>query len=435
VDSETSWWFAYIIHDDEVGLWSNYPRVLRWSEKEVTSHNNDIKDKIMINATVSPRFLSLGDINPLLGTEGSSSNMTDVIVAAHPVVSVQCWTSFVYQDSGVGGGYGIWNKSNYFGSSLPDVDTVVSQVSDTVFDGVTTFFSPVWMPPTESEAHPLLVVFFSADPPREKSVSDTLVEKPGLLPALIEKADIDVSVTACSVSAYWNTGEIRISDNGLNAPIDPGRLSTNQRSEYRQIDLDFTDANTLQSAKFPRDLHHYPFSNSMIYAKPIALAAFLATELSNIPLSERINKIGKSESKPFISRVFEDEIPTADYTAFRIISNQLGFGYGTRSTSVYLSMTVLLLYCIIVVGYIVYTVTTGLASTAWSSGVELITLALQSKRPDHLGHTGVGIDSLKTLGESVGIRVNTDNEVELVFAHDRDFDTRGLRKLERNAAY
>jgi hypothetical protein len=315
------------------------------------------------------------------------------------------------------------------------MDTVVSQVSDTVFNGAITYFSPVWIPPTESEAHPLLVVFFSADR-REKSNSSTLVEEPGLLPALIEKADIDYGVhaTACSVSAYWNTGEIQISDSGLNVLIDPGRLSTNQRSENRKIDLDFTNANTLQSAKFPWDLRYYRFSkhDPTLYGIQIGLAAFLATGLSNIPLSERIKEI--SDSKGF-EEVWKKEIPTTNYTAFRIISKEFGFGYGTRSTSVYLSMTVLLMYCIIVVGYVVYTVTTGLASTAWSSGVELMTLALQSKRPDHLRHTGVGIDSLKTLRESVGIRVNTDNEVELVFAHDRDFETRGLRKLERNAAY
>jgi hypothetical protein len=52
-----------------------------------------------------------------------------------------------------------------------------------------------------------------------------------------------------------------------------------------------------------------------------------------------------------------------------------------------------------------------------------------------LGHIGVGIDSAKTLGEGVGIRVNTDNEVELVFAHDRGFDTRSLQKVQHNKEY
>ena len=82
-----------------------------------------------------------------------------------------------------------------------------------------------------------------------------------------------------------------------------------------------------------------------------------------------------------------------------------------------------------------YTFATGSASTAWTSGVEILALALQSKRPDHLGHIGVGIDSTKTLGQAVGIRVNADNGVELVFAHDRDFNTRGLQKVKQNTEY
>lgn len=55
--------------------------------------------------------------------------------------------------------------------------------------------------------------------------------------------------------------------------------------------------------------------------------------------------------------------------------------------------------------------------------------------PDHLGHTGFGTDSIKILSESVGIRLDKDNEVELVFTHDRDFGPRGLWKFERNVGY
>jgi cold shock CspA family protein len=47
----------------------------------------------------------------------------------------------------------------------------------------------------------------------------------------------------------------------------------------------------------------------------------------------------------------------------------------------------------------------------------------------------VGIDSIKTFQEGVGIRVNQDDGLELVFAHDRDIDKRGLGKLERNVEY
>jgi hypothetical protein len=63
---------------------------------------------------------------------------------------------------------------------------------------------------------------------------------------------------------------------------------------------------------------------------------------------------------------------------------------------------------------------TGATSTAWNSAIELVLLALQSKPHEHLGHTSSGIDSIQTLTESVDIRINQQNELELVFAHDCD---------------
>ena len=78
---------------------------------------------------------------------------------------------------------------------------------------------------------------------------------------------------------------------------------------------------------------------------------------------------------------------------------------------------------------------TGSSSTAWNSSIELVALALQSNRPDHLGNVSVGIDNLSTPNEGVGIRANEDNELELVFAHDRDIGSRGLRKVQTNKEY
>lgn len=41
----------------------------------------------------------------------------------------------------------------------------------------------------------------------------------------------------------------------------------------------------------------------------------------------------------------------------------------------------------------------------------------------------------KTFGQGVGIRVSSENELEIVFAHDRDFRTKGSRKNVRNIEY
>ena len=87
-----------------------------------------------------------------------------------------------------------------------------------------------------------------------------------------------------------------------------------------------------------------------------------------------------------------------------------------------------------------YIIVTDHTCVAWDSATELILLALQSKTPDHLGAISVGIDSVNTLRQSVGIRVSRNAEtaeekLELVFARDEDIAKRSLRKIERNKAY
>ena len=46
----------------------------------------------------------------------------------------------------------------------------------------------------------------------------------------------------------------------------------------------------------------------------------------------------------------------------------------------------------------------------------------------------MGIDRIDSLDQGVGIWVNKENEVELVFANDRSTESRELRKIERNVA-
>ncbi|KAL1604328.1 hypothetical protein SLS59_004124 [Nothophoma quercina] len=127
-------------------------------------------------------------------------------------------------------------------------------------------------------------------------------------------------------------------------------------------------------------------------------------------------------------------------TSFNITSRIYGYGYGATSTSLRLSVAVMIAYCLTTFLYLVYIIVTGHTSVAWDSATELILLALQSKNPDHLGAISVGIDSVNTLRQSVGIRVSRNAEtaeekLELVFARDEDIAKRSLRKIERNKAY
>ncbi|RYN29017.1 hypothetical protein AA0118_g12285 [Alternaria tenuissima] len=191
----------------------------------------------------------------------------------------------------------------------------------------------------------------------------------------------------------------------------------------KPIVLDYDDIDELKDPKFLKELTSRDLELSGGLSG--ALAVSLTDAISDIP----------SFSYDLDGR--EDALSTgvSSMTPFRFICTWYGFGYGNHSTSVRLSMAVLCFYCAVTVLYLAYMLFTGRSSTAWNSSIELVALALQSKRPDHLGNVSVGIDNLSTFNEGVGIRANADNGLELVFAHDRDIGSRGLRKVQTNKEY
>ena len=328
---------------------------------------------------------------------------------------------------------------------MPDLPTLISRVSDVVEfsratygggdEGLTgVYFSPIWIAPQEPADQPLLVVFFHGLTSDKWNQSKQI--RPGLLPSMIESKnpDVSASVTACAISAYWNSGEVRTHRYGATPLVATGQSSTMEQFAYRKIMLDIAGEHPMKSAEFfsalmglLRTSHLTKFGVGGI------LAATLAMLIAKVPTSATVKQ--SNWSHPTFFTEYQPEKNMEDYTPYKFVATRYGYGYGMRSTSFYLSITVLLLYCVIITGYMLYTFATGSASTAWTSGVEILALALQSRRPDHLGHIGVGIDSAKTLGEGVGIRVNADNEVELVFVHDRDFDIRRLQKVQHNKEY
>jgi hypothetical protein len=188
--------------------------------------------------------------------------------------------------------------------------------------------------------------------------------------------------------------------------------------------LNLTGVGELEGASFQR----------RVYGTPLGIEAGLSIIFATV-----IANAGTSLVLPnFAGGLDWERAPDRDSsnsTALTYTFTRWGYGYNTWSTSIQLSFAVITAYCIITLAYIVYILSTGSTSTAWNSAIELVALALQSRKPDHLGHVGVGLDSLETFKEGVGIRVNNDNELELVFAHDREFVAGNLRKIERNKEY
>jgi hypothetical protein len=185
------------------------------------------------------------------------------------------------------------------------------------------------------------------------------------------------------------------------------------------ISLDVSNIHAIQRPEFAHDLF-----NLSIPRRQNVLSGLLATAISEIPSDDEPSE----RERPLNFK--EDEM-----CELRFVIVLFGYGYGNRSTSVWLATAVMTTYTVITIAYIAYILVPGSTSTAWNSAIELVALALQPKKPDHLGNTGEGLDSIETFKEGVGIRVNQDDELELVFAHDRDIGKRGLRKIERNKEY
>ena len=214
-----------------------------------------------------------------------------------------------------------------------------------------------------------------------------------------------LSVEVCTISASWKTGEVELVEQSGTGDVNTRAAAISPSSSTRPITLDVAKLDQLH-----RSEEDFYFQ--------VRLSVLFITALSGISNSTRLQYTcsGKKTAWTFTVRLY-------------------GYGYDTKTVSVQLTMTVITAYCVIILVYIAYTFITGTTSTAWNSAIELVVLALQSKRPDHLGNIAVGLDSIQTFKEGVGIRVNKDNELELVFAHDRDIDKRGLRKIEPNKEY
>lgn len=254
--------------------------------------------------------------------------------------------------------------------------------------------------------------------------------------------DSRADIVTCTVGAFWEVGQIMLQQALTNEVATTVNYAKSKSPSAQDIVMDIAGVKSVHTSQFHKQLRHIDATwadplNGMTSLGQISntLGAMFALSISEIPRLDTLPHFpGPWNTHDIYGLAWHPPHP-ANMTKITFTLTNYGYGYGTRSTSIYLAMTVILLYCIITFMYMTYTIVTGSASTAWNSGIELVTLALQSRKPDHLGHASVGIDSIKTFSEGVGIRVNRDDELELVFANDRDLGTRGLRKIERNKEY
>lgn len=144
-----------------------------------------------------------------------------------------------------------------------------------------------------------------------------------------------------------------------------------------------------------------------------------------------VNALANAPDIQLVSGIFENgNHPTFDFKA-----TQYGYGYDGSPISVRLSMAVISIYFLVTVTYLLYILTVGYTSTSWSTAIELILLALQSKRPEGLKNVSAGADSMLTYQKAVGVRVNEKHELVLVFPNEPDTKLVRTRKVVPNRFY
>jgi hypothetical protein len=249
------------------------------------------------------------------------------------------------------------------------------------------------------------------------------------------------SMQICTVSPFWWTAKttLTVANTGILIQTDiPTSMESMANDALRSITIDPEDIPGLARPCLTEGFYNNPVN-------PINLAACFAAAISWIPGRDQIHDKNIDKDSHLVRGYDRVELgDSGPMTAYRIDTTIYGFGYGSKNISTSLSLTVVMAYAIIISIYVGYTIATGHTSIAWGSATELVMLALQSRVPDHLGHTSVGIDSAETFQQSVGIRVKavdigdtgeTIEKLELVFEHDQNAKGRESHQVERNKAY
>jgi hypothetical protein len=274
---------------------------------------------------------------------------------------------------------------------------------------------PVWIASPEPGSSSVIGNFIqnNCDGLEPYMVSDLLLNKFNQSMLL---SDPCWHIKTCTVAAFWEPSQHQLAADSGSWVVSTGSLSNLDHGlprTARPISADLDNITGLNTSSFGDMIFNDTESDST------RLAVALATVFSEIPWREQV----------------QSALGDGQYTMIEISLTRLGYGYETSSISTRLSLVVIMTYCIFAVGYITYMLSSGHTSTAWNSATEMIVLALQSKRSEHLHHVSAGINSIETYQEPVGIRVSDGNHLELVFEHDQSNQLRKLRRVRLNKAY
>ncbi|KAL9597630.1 MAG: hypothetical protein Q9219_005013 [cf. Caloplaca sp. 3 TL-2023] len=111
--------------------------------------------------------------------------------------------------------------------------------------------------------------------------------------------------------------------------------------------------------------------------------------------------------------VFEvDPRMSQEWVTLRVDSTLKGYAYNTLTTPPRLAIALLTVYCLLVLGYMVYIGISGISSNSWDSIAEVTALAINSTPTARLRNTCAGISELHIFKLPVRILVSKDKEGE-----------------------
>ncbi|KAF2265354.1 hypothetical protein CC78DRAFT_600093 [Lojkania enalia] len=273
---------------------------------------------------------------------------------------------------------------------------------------------PVWLPLPSNDSRSTVGSFLSYN----------ATEEPFPFTDLFKNNRIrNLNLTTCTVSAFWTFAKHERIKSGSNNRLRPLLRAANPFPEG------------LDPSKFSNQITLMPswlnLLNETYVRSPVHFGCLAETVVRALA---DIQDIGSGEFKVTESNQTDANLSVdINSTGVRVDSFLAGYGYSMSSVWDKLSIAVLGIYSISVIAYILFLIITSTTSTAWDSAIELLMLALRSRQPWHLSHVSVGVETMQTFREPVGIRVNQDEDLELVF--ENDSSAVKLRHVEPNKAY
>ncbi|KUL90351.1 hypothetical protein ZTR_02146 [Talaromyces verruculosus] len=128
---------------------------------------------------------------------------------------------------------------------------------------------------------------------------------------------------------------------------------------------------------------------------------------------------------------YEDK-PAALILTFQV--SVVGYAWNMDGTAIKIAVPILIIYCLYVISYVVYTLVTGNTSSAWNTIASLTALAFNSRPSKVLENTSVRISKTDTFRNLVSVREVDERRLEMVFQRDEQ-DRGGLRRVRAGTAY